>query len=148
MEIMSYIDELNYYGDHRVRVRDKRERNLLRVNKDRTTATIILTDDDSEVIIPIIWEVCDTCEGKGTHVNPSIDANGLSADDFAEDPDFAEDYRSGVYDVICYECRGERVIAVADTERMKPELRERWEKQVQEEIEYQRISRAEKAMGY
>ena len=145
---MSYIDELNYYGDHRVRVRDKRERNLLRVNKDRTTATIILTDDDSEVIIPIIWEVCDTCEGKGTHVNPSIDANGLSADDFAEDPDFAEDYRSGVYDVAFYGCDGERVIAVADTERMEPELRERWEKQVQEEIEYQRISRAEKAMGY
>jgi hypothetical protein len=44
--------------------------------------------------------------GEGTCVNPNIDANGLTAEDFAEDPDFAEDYFGGVYDVRCAACGG------------------------------------------
>ena len=56
------------------------------------------------------WIVCPVCEGEGKTVNPSIDCNGLTAADFAEDPDFAEDYRNGVYDVRCNACLGERVV--------------------------------------
>lgn len=52
------------------------------------------------------WMICPACDGEGETVNPSIDAGGLSAEDFAEDPDFAEDYRSGVYDVCCAACGG------------------------------------------
>lgn len=52
------------------------------------------------------WRICPACEGDGHCVNPNIDAHGLTAEDFAEDPDFAEDYFSGVYDVQCRACEG------------------------------------------
>ena len=52
------------------------------------------------------WTICPACEGEGKTVNPSIDANGLTAEDFADDPDFADDYRNGRYDVACRACGG------------------------------------------
>lgn len=52
------------------------------------------------------WIICPACEGEGTCVNPAIDANGLSADDFYEDPDFAEEYLAGTYDIQCRACEG------------------------------------------
>jgi hypothetical protein len=56
------------------------------------------------------WIICPVCEGEGKTVNPNIDANGLTAEDFNEDPDFREDYMSGVYDITCAACGGQRVI--------------------------------------
>ena len=56
--------------------------------------------------MPAVYEVCETCGGKGKHVNPAIDGHGISAEEMHEDPDFAEDYFSGVYDVPCEECGG------------------------------------------
>ncbi len=52
------------------------------------------------------WIICATCRGDGTTVNPNIDANGLSAEDMRDDPDFFEDYMGGVYDVACGACNG------------------------------------------
>ena len=40
--------------------------------------------------VPAKFEVCPTCRGRGKHVNPNIDDRGISAEDFEEDPDFAE----------------------------------------------------------
>jgi hypothetical protein len=62
--------------------------------------------------LPARFDVCPTCDGKGSHVNPSIDDNGICASDFYEDPDFAESYFAGCYDVPCNECKGKRVIMV------------------------------------
>jgi hypothetical protein len=56
------------------------------------------------------WLLCPVCNGEGTTVNPNIDANGLTAEDFNEDPDFREDYMSGVYDITCAACNGMRVV--------------------------------------
>ncbi len=56
------------------------------------------------------WVVCDLCRGKGAVVNPSIDAGGLTAEDFAEDPDFMEGYLSGMYDIQCPRCAGRTTI--------------------------------------
>jgi len=56
------------------------------------------------------FAVCPTCDGNGTHVNPSIDSEGISAEQFYEDPDFEEAYFSGDYDVACVECGGQRVV--------------------------------------
>jgi hypothetical protein len=56
------------------------------------------------------WLVCPVCRGNGETVNPNIDCNGLTREDFDEDPDFAEDYRSGVYDITCAACHGARVL--------------------------------------
>ena len=70
--------------------------------------------DTVEVEVPFRFVVCPTCDGTGHHVNPSVDAHGISPEEFAEDPDFAEDYMSGVYDVPCYECDGQRVVPEPD----------------------------------
>jgi hypothetical protein len=56
--------------------------------------------------IPTSHHNCYQCDGKGTMVNPSIDAGGLSYDDFRDDPDFEEGYFSGRYDVTCSACNG------------------------------------------
>jgi len=75
----------------------------------------IKTDFDViEITIPGKYEVCPRCDGSGKHVNPAIDGNGLSSEDFAEDPDFKEAYFSGAYDVICSECHGKRVVPIPD----------------------------------
>lgn len=52
------------------------------------------------------WMICPACRGEGTTVNPNIDAHGLTAEDFAEDPDFAESYHRGDYDQSCLACNG------------------------------------------
>ena len=58
--------------------------------------------------------LCPVCEGRGTTVNPSIDANGITGSEWAEmcheDPDFAEEYWSGSYDITCRACDGKRVV--------------------------------------
>jgi len=79
--------------------------------------TMTLHDRDGETIevtLPGKYEVCSRCGGKGKTVNPAVDGNGLSAEDFAEDPDFEEAYFAGVYDIPCPECRGRRVVPVPD----------------------------------
>ena len=66
--------------------------------------------------------ICPRCDGEGKHVNPNIDGNGLSQEDFAEDPDFAESYFTGLYDVSCEECGGNRVVDIVDEELVKNKL--------------------------
>jgi hypothetical protein len=83
-------------------------------------------DDDDEVIeVPIEFAACGLCRGRGKHVNPSIDSNGISAEEFAEDPDFAESYMEGHYDVQCYRCGGKRVEPVILWDRLEKGLAER-----------------------
>ena len=60
------------------------------------------------------FEVCGRCNGKGRHPNPSIDGNGISMEEFSQDPDFAEAYFSGAYDVTCEHCQGQRVMPDPD----------------------------------
>lgn len=90
--------------------------------------------------------VCPQCDGSGHTTNPAIDGNGLSAEDFHADPDFAEDYFSGRYDVRCNECNGHNVI---------DEVIENWDNPLfvamvancEEEANYQAYTAAERAMG-
>ena len=102
---------------------------------------------DGEVKLPVKFEVCPVCVGKGSHVNPSIDAHGISAEEFQEDPDFRDDYMSGKYDVPCYECHGLRVVEVVDRENCDPELLKEYDEEVKSELEYQAICEAERKMG-
>ena len=52
------------------------------------------------------WVICTLCHGDGKHVNPAIDAGGLTREDFEDDPDFADSYIRGDYDVTCARCGG------------------------------------------
>ena len=66
-------------------------------------------------IIPSTVKVCFTCQGRGSHVNPDIDSHGITASEMSElGEDFQESYFSGVYDVDCAQCKGNKVIAVVD----------------------------------
>jgi len=116
-----------------------------RFNEESMTIEVELPciDDEScdEVYkIPAKYEVCSLCEGAGKHVNPSIDSHGISAHDMYEDPDFAEDYFSGVYDVPCNQCKGKRVYPVVNEESL---LLEENGKKIIEKINEKLISRAE-----
>lgn len=75
-----------------------------------------LPDGEEEtVLFPAKNIVCYTCDGSGKTVNPSIDGNGITASEMDElGDDFREDYMSGVYDVTCRTCKGERVIPQLD----------------------------------
>lgn len=121
----------NYWRDHRVWA--YRERWWIDVDRGRMRASInnpeadVEEDDDRMVVwIPIRYEVCETCGGRGTYVNPSIDADGLTSEDFEEQgEEFTEMYFGGGFDVRCGECQGEKVVPVpttGDGQRMVDEL--------------------------
>ena len=62
----------------------------------------------------IATKECTRCRGKGTHVNPAIDGNGITSDEMDrhdhDDPEFRDNYRRGMYDVTCELCNGKRLI--------------------------------------
>tara|TARA_Y100000310_G_scaffold311232_1_gene357321 strand:- start:635 stop:949 length:315 start_codon:yes stop_codon:yes gene_type:complete len=101
-----------------------------------------------EIELPWKWEVCDLCNGKGTHVNPSIDSNGLTAEDFAEDPDFQEDYFGGVYDQQCNECHGRSTVMVPNEEAMTEEIKALWHQQCENTAAEYSERAAEMRWGY
>jgi RecJ-like exonuclease len=100
--------------------------------------------------LPFSYQTCPTCNGRGKHVNPSIDCHGISAEEFHEDPDFMEEYLTGRYDVTCYGCDGKRVVPVPDESRMTPKEKKRYDKwlsQQAERDEFRRIQESERRMG-
>lgn len=103
---------------------------------------------DNEEEIPVRfersfrWAVCGVCQGAGKHVNPSIDADhGITAQEFADDPGFADDYMAGVYSVTCVECGGRRV--VPELRDPCPELDD-WQSDI---YDHRRECEAERRMG-
>jgi hypothetical protein len=114
----------------------------------KPSVTIEHDDCDEVIELPIRWAVCPVCKGRGTHVNPSIDAHGISPDEFAADPDFAEDYFGGAYDVQCANCGGRTTIPEVDEDRADPELLALYLAHQKEESEWRAIQAAERAMGY
>jgi hypothetical protein len=106
------IDNVNYARDARNRAGE------------RTVVEI----DGVEHELPTKWAVCSVCNGEGSHANPAVDCNGLSAEDFADDPDFAEGYMSGDYDVGCNRCEGRRVERVVDWAHVPKKLRKAYER--------------------
>lgn len=97
--------------------------------------------------LPVKWAVCPVCDGNGTHVNPSIDANGITAEDFADDPDFAEDYMRGAYDQTCNHCNGRTTVPVTDEDACDPVLLQLYREQVQDEADDRACHLAELRVG-
>ena len=97
--------------------------------------------------LPAVWEVCPTCEGEGKHVNRNVDGHGITAEEFADDPDFAEDYFAGVYDVTCEECKGRRVVKELDRDKCPPYLLALYDQEQEDEAYYAHISAMERRMG-
>lgn len=121
--------------------------NFVADSRNRPGERLTVEIDGIEHALPAKWQLCSVCEGKGTHVHPAIDAGGLSAEDFDNDPDFAESYFGGDYDVTCQRCQGRTTERVVDWDRVPKPLREAWEKQEEADAAYERERRAEIAMG-
>lgn len=120
-------------------------------NERQMTATVELETEDGEfegVTVPVKYQVCETCNGKGSHVNPSIDSHGISAEEFAEDPDFKRDYLSGMYDQPCNECGGRRVVPVVDEEACDLKIAQRVKEKIVGAWETAREITHEREMGY
>jgi len=113
------------------------------ISFDQRTMTARAVFDDEDCSIKCHFDVCPVCDGKGTHVNPSIDSHGLTSEELHEDPDFAEDYFGGFYDVPCYHCDGKRVVPVPEDEADLNRLYEIEEA----EYQYAKLCEAERRMG-
>ena len=101
-----------------------------------------------ELVLPATFEVCPRCRGKGTHVNPAVDGNGLSQEDFDEaGPEFRDDYMAGVYDVACHECNGKRVVAVPDLDKFTIAEAALYQAHVDEEELDRRVADMERRSG-
>lgn len=127
------IDDLNYLHDARTQGPAKKP--------------ILYLDDGSEIELPTKWAVCPVCDGRGSHVNPSIDASGIPAEQFQDDPDFAEQYWNGTYDQTCTRCKGRTTIPVVDWDQMSPDQVRDYEAQLREEENDRATYLAELRMG-
>ncbi len=134
---MNYIDNLNYLNDPRTR--GPAEEPLLYLYDE-------VTDEETVVQLPTRWEVCDACEGEGTHVNPAIDCGGVK-EEWADDPEFRHDYLAGKYDVVCGCCGGNRVVKNVDWDALNDEHRAAYEEQLQGEYDTRQEHLAELRMG-
>jgi len=113
----SHIEDMNYYSDHRVKAL-RRSCWYQDLDENRMEALIEDMDTGDDLWVPFTWGVCPTCNGKGSHVNPSIDCCGVRPETFNEDPDFREAYLAGHYNVPCYGCEGKRVVPESDDPRV------------------------------
>tara|TARA_R110000772_G_C13310282_1_gene440314 strand:- start:40502 stop:40915 length:414 start_codon:yes stop_codon:yes gene_type:complete len=136
MNASQYIENMNYLNDPRSQGKAK-EPILLVENED---------GEYDEVKLPTKFEVCDLCEGRGKHVNPSIDCGGISAHMF-DDEDFAENYNAGQYDIPCNRCEGLRVVQAVDWDAMPKEQAAEYEAQLKEEADSRAENLAELRMG-
>lgn len=133
------MEERNYMMDSRTNAKNAWE------DYDERSNTIAIswtkyddehdTEEEEMLKLPAKLELCDLCNGKGKVVNPSIDAGGLSQDDFYDDPGFEEDYFSGVHDISCPQCRGKRVVPVVNYDGLSREEKEEFDKYQREQAE-------------
>jgi len=148
------MQNYNYHMDDRVISASIRRG---KVSKDRLGKPLLVwayedpeTDEETVYTLPMSLEVCGMCEGSGSVTNPSIDAGGLTQEDFADDEDFASDYFSGAYDMTCPECGGLRVVPEVQREDLSPEqarvlaLYDEWQA---DEYAFARECAFERAMG-
>ena len=117
----------------------------LKVDERTMTASLTLENEDGgeeEIVLPVRYEVCWRCKGRGSHCNPNIDGNGITAGEWAEWDDEEKDtYLSGGYDVVCEKCDGRRVLPEVDRENADEKavtIYDEWE-------ESESLSRAEEA---
>ena len=110
-------------------------------------APILYMEDGSEIELPMGWQVCPVCDGKGSHVNPSIDAGGISREQFEDDPDFAEQYWNGTYDQTCTRCNGRTTVPAVNWEALTEEQRSLYQQQLRDEDDWRAEQLAEIRAG-
>jgi hypothetical protein len=143
------MDNYNYWNDSRT-IAGMVPKEKIEEIKGRKHIVWETEDDDGiEVTHNIVckWEVCGTCYGEGKHVNPSIDASGLTREDFDREPGFEEAYMSGRYDQPCNECKGRTTVPVIDEHANSKELVAQYQQHRTDLYNDAAESAAERAMG-
>ncbi len=97
--------------------------------------------------LPARRVLCPRCDGEGKHVNPAVDEGGLTREDFDNDPGFEEAYFSGVYDVVCYQCKGKHWVLEVDEEGTNCRVLHLWNKSEQERHEMEAMVASERRYG-
>jgi len=134
------LEDRNYMMDRRTNAKNAFEGYNPRSKTITVSFTKYLDDDDMyededgnwheeeevTLTLPARMEVCDLCSGSGKVVNPSIDAGGLTQDDFDRDPDFEEEYFSGAYDIGCPQCNGNNVMPVVNEAALDDEQKKKY----------------------
>jgi hypothetical protein len=106
---------------------------------------------DGYIHLPFEFEVCSSCNGRGKYVDPNIDSQGITMEDWdnwsEEDKD---NYRNGFYDVTCGECNGEKVVpALSDNYYGELKIIASIVKnKINDDYQYARESYIEWKMGY
>jgi len=118
------------------------------VDVDLTTMTGVVELGDDRWAVKVKYEVCPHCSGHGQTTNPAIDGNGISQEQFDDDPEFERDYHSGAYDIECTTCRAQRVVAVPITSLPRDkEMEDAMYSWMREEHVYQQECEAERRAG-
>jgi hypothetical protein len=111
-----------------------------------TTITVTIDDGESEprtVELPAHWVICGVCDGDG---KTSAGLGSFTQEDFEEDPDFAEEYMAGGYDVQCPCCRGRGSVKEIDRDRCTTEEQKAALKHLDDKAEWQREAFRERKM--
>ncbi len=157
-------EEHNYRNDRRVRYAHSQAEFNAGCDFKRETFTFEWGENEETgkpvvYVVPITREVCPTCDGKGSHVNPSIDASGIGGDDEFWDDDYSDDYDdedgnpggskylNGFYDVTCYTCKGKNVVPTIDRRITEKKALEAWDDRCEDAAEYDRVCEAERRYG-
>ena len=107
--------------------------------------TVTWDDCGDERRVEMVRVICPLCNGNGKHVNPSIDSNGITGEEMREmDEDFREDYMSGVFDVICARCKGERWVLKVNREHSDEASVAAWDRNLKEEYDFVAMCEAER----
>lgn len=75
-----------------------------------------------QIEFPCSRMVCPSCDGEGTELRGGLKGAVFTSEDFAEDPEFAENYFGGRYDVACSECKGRNVVDDLNVEELWDKL--------------------------
>ena len=99
---------------------------------------VVMEDDDGleeTVKLPARYVVCGTCDGKGKHVNPSIDSHGIGEEEWDRDwsHEDKENYHSGMYDIQCNECKGRTTTPSINHELVTKSMNKKWQEALQYE---------------
>ncbi len=102
------------------------------------------TIEEVPLDLPKRWEICGWCNGEGS----SSAHLGEVSQMMDEDPEWAEDYMAGRYDIQCEECRGDGKVRAIDWEMVDDKTAKLLGEDADEAVAAEAMYRAEMGYGY